>query len=245
MSGSVAERKRLLHVTEGNIRQSHLYINGHYDFFPADSFGTPRKSENQKTKEIEIYLVGLNETIKTDISSNAKTGKPRGFFRGRKWVRSFYEYHKIHVGDVLALERIEKHRYRLYPFDLKDNRESNWGVFIDEPMKGKGPTVIELFAGCGGMLLGFEKAGFQTILANEWDAAACETIRRNLTHRVAQCAVQEIETFPLADVVVGGPPCQGFSNLGERLPNDPRRQLWRHFLRAVKDAKPYVFSVQV
>jgi hypothetical protein len=159
-------------------------------------------------------------------------------------VRKFYEYHKIHVGDVLALEKIAQNRYRLSPFDSKEDRELDWTDFLDEPLNGKGPTVIELFAGCGGMLLGFEKAGFQTVLVNEWDAAACETIRRNITHRVAQCAVQEIDKFPLADVVVGGPPCQGFSNLGERVPNDPRRQLWRHFFRAVKDAQPSVFVME-
>ncbi|MGC4005706.1 MAG: DNA cytosine methyltransferase [Pirellulales bacterium] len=106
------------------------------------------------------------------------------------------------------------------------------------------PTVLELFAGCGGMMLGFHRAGFRTVLANEWDADACSTIRRNLTDRVAQCAIEEIETFPTADVVAGGPPCQGFSNLGERVPHDPRRQMWRHFFRAVEQAAPRIFVME-
>ena len=112
---------------------------------------------------------------------------------------------------------------------------------MEKPLKGRGPTVLELFAGCGGLALGFKRAGLRTVLAVEWDAAACETLRRNITERVAQCAIEEIEEFPKADVVAGGPPCQGFSNLGERVPNDPRKQLWRHFLRAVKDASPKAF----
>lgn len=106
------------------------------------------------------------------------------------------------------------------------------------------PTVLELFAGCGGMVLGFQRAGFQTVLANEWDAAACATLRKNLTENVAEGPVENIKKFPKADVVAGGPPCQGFSNLGERLPDDPRRQMWRHFLRAVEQAEPQAFVME-
>jgi len=90
MSGTVAKRKRLLRVTAGNLKQNHLYINGHYDFFPKECFGPARKSKTVALVELEIFLEGLNETIRTDISANSKTGKPRGFFRGRTWVKKFY-----------------------------------------------------------------------------------------------------------------------------------------------------------
>ena len=106
------------------------------------------------------------------------------------------------------------------------------------------PTVLELFAGCGGMVLGFQRAGFSTVLANEYEPAACATLRKNLTDAVVEGPVEEIKTFPKADVVAGGPPCQGFSNLGERLPDDPRRQMWRHFLRAVEQAEPRAFVME-
>jgi DNA (cytosine-5)-methyltransferase 1 len=66
----------------------------------------------------------------------------------------------------------------------------------------------------------------------------------NITDRVLNCAIQEIEKFPQADVVAGGPPCQGFSNLGERVPNDPRNQLWRHYLRCVEQVRPKVFVLE-
>lgn len=94
------------------------------------------------------------------------------------------------------------------------------------------------------MLLGFHRAGYRTVLANEYDAAACATLRKNLTENVAEGPVEEIRRFPKADVVAGGPPCQGFSNLGERLPDDPRRQMWRHFLRAVEQAEPRAFVME-
>lgn len=244
MSGTVAHRKRLLKVTAGNIRQSHLYITGHSDFFPNDCLGASGRRNGNNAKSIKIRLEGLNETIETDIGTNARTGKSRGFFRGRSWVRHFFEHHSICTGDVIALERLSTRTYRLYPFDSRAEREHDWHEFLEEQPRGRGPTVLELFAGCGGMSLGFKRAGFRTALAVEWDKDACATLRENVTERVAQCAVEDIDEFPQADVVAGGPPCQGFSNLGERVPYDPRRQLWRHFLRAVETASPVAFLME-
>ena len=78
----------------------------------------------------------------------------------------------------------------------------------------RGPTVLELFAGCGGMLLGFHRAGFRTVLANEFDTAACATLRKNLTDAnltdaVVEGPVEAIRKFPKADVVAGGPALPG------------------------------------
>jgi hypothetical protein len=213
MSGTVAERKRLVRVTAGNIRNSHIYITGHLDFFPKDCLGDSRRNGNGTGKSIRIHLAGLNKTIETDIACDAKTGKPRREFRARTWVREFFEYHSIQTGDVLALERTGIREYRLYPFHITGKREYGWREMVSEPLEGDGPTVLELFAGCGGMALGFKRAGYRTVLAVEWDASACDSLRANITDRTAQCAVEEIEPFPQADVVVGGPPCQGFSNL--------------------------------
>ncbi len=243
MSGTVANRKRLLRVTAGNLRNDHIYVAGHYDFFPTDCIGASRRSDNGNGHgvPIAIQLTGLKQTVETDIGTDSRTGKPRRMFRGRQWVREFFEKHAIQPGDVLALERLDERRYRLYPFSTAADRKHDWHTFLQEPPPGRGPTVLELFAGCGGMALGFKQAGFRAVLAVEWDADACETLRKNVTGRVAQCAIEEIEKFPSADVVVGGPPCQGFSNLGEKVPYDPRRQLWRHFMRAVQDSGPSAF----
>lgn len=232
MSGTVGDRKRLFKVTAGNLRQNHLYVNGHYDFFPADCIGSSRRKDGTG-RTVQIILDGLNKTIETDIGTEAGNGKPRRFFRERRWFGKFFEHHGIKTGDVLAMERVGDRRYHLYCFEAKRERADDWRQFLDEPPEGKGPTVLELFAGCGGMALGFKSAGFRTVLAVEWDKAACESLRRNVTDGVAQCAIQEIEQFPLADVIAGGHPCQGLCNLGERVPNDPRDQLWRQYMRAV------------
>ncbi len=229
MSGTVADKKRLLKVTAANLKRGKLSITGNYDFFPARS--------------LRIHLKGLDDTITTHVS-HGPNGKPDGYLDGTEWVRRFYEYHKIRTGDILALEKNGNGTYRLYSFEAKPERHGDWHRFVHKPLRGKGPTILELFAGCGGLIQGFKRAGFRTVLANEWDASAAETIRANLTERVAQCAVQEIKKFPSVDVVAGGPPCQGFSNLGERVPCDPRRQLWRHFMRAVGEASPRAFVME-
>ncbi len=130
----------------------------------------------------------------------------------------------------------------MLPFEAKEERKHP-GTFLlnREP---DGPTFIELFPGCGGMALGFKHAGFRTVLANEWDRDARESVRANITDRVLNCAIQKIEEFPKADVVPGGPPWQGLSNLGERVPNDPRNQLWRHYFRCVEQVRPKVFILE-
>ena len=97
------DKKRLLTVTAGNLRQRHLYITGHHDFFPPDCFGPARKPANGGSELIEIQLDGLKETVRTDIPTDARTGKPRAFFRERSWVRRFFDHHLLNAGDQLAL----------------------------------------------------------------------------------------------------------------------------------------------
>ena len=243
MSGSAGHRKRLICVNDANIRESHLYLTGHADFFPADCFG-PASRKTGLGKLLTLQIAGLREAVLTDIPTDARTGKPRRFFRCRGWVREFFKIHGIRHGDTVAVERLGSHRYRVSPFDAKGARQNPWELNFDTEPPGNGPRVIELFAGAGGMALGFKESGFRTVLANEWDRDACDTLRSNITERVLNCAIQEIERFPEADVVAGGPPCQGFSNLGDRVPSDPRNQLWRHYFRCVKQVRPKIFVLE-
>lgn len=243
MSGRAGHRKRLICVSAANLREHHLYLTGHTDFFPADSFG-PASSAEGIGKPLRLDVLGLPKPVFTDIPTDARSGKPRRFFRKRAWVREFFAKHGIKPGDTIAIERISARRFRVLPFDAKEERQCPTTFDFTREPEGDGPTVIELFAGCGGMALGFKDAGFRTVLANEWDRDACDSLRANITERVLNCAIQEIEKFPKADVVAGGPPCQGFSNLGERVPNDPRNQLWRHYLRCVEQVSPRVFVLE-
>lgn len=93
MSGAIGDKKRLIRVTDGNIRQNHLYISQHLDFFPNDVLGPPALTEELNGRAIRIQLDGLNETVETDIPTDGLTGRPRRMFRRRTWVRRFFEHH--------------------------------------------------------------------------------------------------------------------------------------------------------
>lgn len=111
--------------------------------------------------------------------------------------------------------------------------------------------LIDLFAGCGGMTLGFEHTDrFESILAVELEADAAHTWERNFGTLIARstdgspAAIEQVEVFPEADVVIGGPPCQGFSPLNMRGVGLERRGLWREYLRALEQADPQAFVME-
>jgi DNA (cytosine-5)-methyltransferase 1 len=110
-----------------------------------------------------------------------------------------------------------------------------------------GPKLIDLFAGCGGMTAGFMSAGvgFRSVAAVEWELPAAATYAANFGEDHTYCTdIAEFTDVPKADVVIGGPPCQGFSNLGTKDPDDPRNSLWREYMRVVLEANPQVFVLE-
>ena len=243
MSGRVGHRKRLICVSAGDLRSGRLRLTGHLDLFPADCIGD-KGGASIGAPSLRLEIAGIPQIVETSIAVDGRTGNPRNEFRHRAWVRSFYERHRIKPGDTLAIERLDSHTFAVSPFEARFERDGKDAFRLESSSATDGPTVIELFAGCGGMALGFKRQGFVTVLANEWDRSACDSLRANITDRVLNCAIQEIERFPRADVVAGGPPCQGFSTLGERVPNDPRNQLWRQYMACVKQAQPKVFVLE-
>ena len=106
------------------------------------------------------------------------------------------------------------------------------------PPAAQAPLVLDLFAGCGGLALGFEAAGFRTI-GFEMDADACETYRRNL-HGPCMKTVLTAGSYlgASADVIVGGPPCQPFSVGGSQKGNQDSRNGFPAFLSAVERYRP-------
>ena len=108
-------------------------------------------------------------------------------------------------------------------------------------------SLIDLFAGCGGMTVGFAREGFRSELAVEFDFAAAATYAANFGEAhtfFGDIADLPDDAIPEVDVVIGGPPCQGFSNLGSRDVNDPRNKLWKEYLRVVTRARPKVFVLE-
>lgn len=114
-------------------------------------------------------------------------------------------------------------------------------------------NVIDLFAGCGGLSLGFEMAGFSVPLAIEIDEWASETYKKN--HPSTKVITEDItkildlltllpKNISTVDGIIGGPPCQGFSLSGNRDKNDPRNSLFMEFVRFVKFFKPRFFVME-
>ena len=111
------------------------------------------------------------------------------------------------------------------------------------------PTGIDLFAGAGGLSLGFEQAGFDIEAAVEIDPVHCATHEFNFPNSKAICAsVVDLTGAEIRrraalgktdiDVVFGGAPCQGFSLMGKRAMDDPRNQLVFHYVRLVGELQP-------
>ncbi len=114
--------------------------------------------------------------------------------------------------------------------------------------------VIDLFAGCGGLSLGFIKDGYSVEKAVEFDSTIANTYKRN--HPGVEVIVDDIRNIDHsgvfkqsdADVIIGGPPCQGFSMAGARIRHgfidDPRNYLFKHYFNVVKTVKPKVFVME-
>ena len=100
--------------------------------------------------------------------------------------------------------------------------------------------VLDLFAGCGGLALGFEAQGFET-LGFEQDADACETYRRNLKGECRQLTLTPETQFPKADAIIGGPPCQPFSVGGHQMGLTDSRDGFPIFISAVKQVQPEIW----
>ena len=113
--------------------------------------------------------------------------------------------------------------------------------------------MIDLFAGVGGLSLGFEQEGFEVLLANEYDESIARAYienRKNPNMIVADITKLPIhETFAKykgkVDLCVGGPPCQGYSQKGQRKTiNDPRNFLFKYFIEVVKEVSPTYFVME-
>lgn len=104
-------------------------------------------------------------------------------------------------------------------------------------------TAVSLFCGAGGLDLGFDRAGFKTIWANDLDADACKT-HQNWSNAEVVCGdISKIDMskIPVSDVILGGFPCQGFSLSGPRKIDDSRNVLYKHYVKLVRQNQPLAF----
>lgn len=117
-------------------------------------------------------------------------------------------------------------------------------------------TYIDLFSGSGGFSLGFENRGFKNVFSIDIEPSFCETYKYNFPqHQLIEKDICDLSDHEIAcltkcsetDVVIGGPPCQGFSlagNIGRKFIDDPRNKLFKEFVRVVKIVKPKFFVME-
>ena len=120
-------------------------------------------------------------------------------------------------------------------------------------MNSKTYNVIDLFCGCGGLSLGFEQAGYNVLLGIDIWEDALETFSHNHKNGVTLCAdlskvtgedVDREIKYQQVDVIIGGPPCQGFSIAGKRIVDDERNSLYKSFVRMVEYFNPKAFVLE-
>ena len=115
-------------------------------------------------------------------------------------------------------------------------------------MINKKLKILSLFAGAGGMDLGFKNAGFDIVWANDFDPDSVKTYKRNFGDHIVLGDIEKIRTNNMPDnpdVVIGGFPCQGFSiaNLGRNV-DDSRNKLYKQMLRVIRAKKPKYFVAE-
>ena len=115
---------------------------------------------------------------------------------------------------------------------------------------------IDLFSGAGGFSLGFDNKNFQNIFSIDIEPNFCKTYKYNFPNHkliekdiceLSDSDMQNLIKFEEIDVVIGGPPCQGFSiagNIGRKFVDDPRNRLFKEFVRVVKVIKPKFFVME-
>ncbi len=109
-------------------------------------------------------------------------------------------------------------------------------------------NVLDLFCGAGGLSKGFEWAKYRIVAANDNFKAACETYKENhkktlliegsILNDAVKGQILRIAKKNKVDIIIGGPPCQGFSYAGKRQSNDPRNFLYKEFIHIVKEVRP-------
>lgn len=127
---------------------------------------------------------------------------------------------------------------------------------IKEQAASTNPLLIDLFSGAGGMSLGFKHSGFNIALANDIEKACVDTYRHNHPEvppeNVVLDDIQNVMSYckellpnKKIDLIIGGPPCQGFSNANrQRLIDDPRNSLYKYFVQFVDFIKPSFFVME-
>ena len=104
--------------------------------------------------------------------------------------------------------------------------------------------IVSLFSGVGGMDHGFIRAGHKIVWANDKSVDACKSYEKNLQIKPVCKDIRKVCRFPPGEIVVACNPCQGFSVIGNRDPEDPRNYLYKEIVRCLLQVKPKFFVTE-
>lgn len=205
-------------------------------------------------------ILRLSKSVKR-IDNNKKTINYKTFF-GKGEKDSFYD--KLGHEIVKLVDKNDK-------YSIFSKLDYSWAIENKHPIvkyssfyrgirqeesKDSVLNVVDLFCGAGGLSLGFVQNGFEIALANDIDESCIYTYTHNhpsvplnniILGDIGTLVknIKEHVRFSEVDVVVGGPPCQGFSMANrQRIKNDPRNKLYKYFIEAINILKPRLFVME-
>lgn len=211
------------------LEKIHIYIRLVEVFAELKNLSIP--TINKYDTEIEEELVNIGVIYSDDDVDKLKSLLNKDFNHFISCV-SFYLSHQDEMGTLLDKLSNQK-RHELQVKEAKSNK----------------PTFVDFFAGAGGLSCGFVQAGYKVSFANDYENVCVRTYRYNHpelpAEKILECDIRMIVdnisnyvTEPV-DIVIGGPPCQGFSSANQqRIIDDPRNELYKYFVEAVKNILP-------
>lgn len=186
---------------------------------------------DSSNEEIEAELINIGVILKKEDCKELRKLLKKDYPHFISCV-SFYITHQEIVGSLLN-RLSNKKRHELQLLESQSNK----------------PTFVDFFAGAGGLSCGFVQAGYKVVFANDFEDVCVRTYRYNHpelpSNKVLKGDIRQIvdnirDYVPHAvDLVIGGPPCQGFSSANQqRIIDDPRNELYKYFIKAIKAILP-------
>lgn len=203
-----------------------------------------------KKKQLQEFLEVTKKTLNEfDAALNLATEL--------KWIEPHGDGYSVSKNGTRALSFGHWRLLELTPKEASVLKSCGIVDFLlDKKSYKSRPKVVDLFAGVGGLSLGFESAGFEIVAAMDNDTHACEAHTKNFPMtKVIQDDITKFAKNPKVyleklgitddiDGIIGGPPCQGFSYMGERVVDDDRNFLTTRFTEIVNGLKPKFFMME-